>query len=97
MRDALCRLVAGMLLFTSPAAAERWVGGANVSCFNVCLNSKMRPVTSGNHANGEAFTICRDAETGRPGWNLRPQWRNKCFVADGGKERGAMSYDCLCR
>jgi hypothetical protein len=97
MRYTIFGLIAGILLFIPAAIADRWVGGANVSCFNVCLNSKMQPVTSGKHGNGEEFTICRDANTNRPGWNLRPTWRNKCYVAEDGQEKGVMSYECLCR
>jgi hypothetical protein len=97
MRVALFGSVVGLLAFTSPALAEQWVRGANVSCVDVCRDAKLKAITSGNHTNGHPFTICRDFDTGRPGWNLRPSWRNKCFVAIGGKEVGVVKYDCLCQ
>jgi len=97
MKNALYGLAASALVFTTPALGERWVGGANVSCVDICRNANLKAITSGNHTNGHPFAICRDFGTGRPGWNLRPLWRNKCFVAIGGKEVGILQYECLCQ
>jgi|SRR5215510_1380516 len=97
MRYVLFGLFAGSLLFTTPAFAYRWVGGANVACELVCSQSRLSPITSGRLSDGNHFNICRDANTGRPGYNLRPRWRDKCYVAEGGKEVGVMQYECLCQ
>lgn len=94
MRVAL--LVAGVVAVTTPAMAEQWVRGANISCIDVCKNVNLKAITSGVF-NNFPFTICRDYDTARPGWNLRPSWRNKCFVAEGGKEVGKVKYECLCQ
>jgi hypothetical protein len=97
MRYALFGLLAGSLLFTNAAFAQRWIGGANVACELVCGQSKLSPITSGKRSDGNHFNICRDSATGRPGYNLRPKWRDKCYVAEDGKERGVMQYECLCQ
>jgi hypothetical protein len=93
----LSGLVAGTLLFTTPALAEQLVGGANISCIDICKNAKLNAITSGAHTSGHQFTICRDFATGRPGYNVRPSWRNKCYVPIGGKEVGVVKYECLCQ
>jgi hypothetical protein len=97
MRHVLYGLIVATQLSITPALAERWVGGVNISCVELCRNNNLNAITSGNHTNGHPFAICRDYETARPGWNLRPSWRNKCFVANGGKEVGVVKYECLCQ
>jgi hypothetical protein len=96
MRYVLYGLVAAAQLFPMPALAERWVGGANISCIDICRNANLKAITTGLF-NDHPFAICRDFETGRPGWNLRPSWRNRCFVAIGGKDVGVVKYECLCQ
>jgi hypothetical protein len=100
---ALCFVsVFGVVLLaaTTPASAERWVHGHHSSCVSVCEAKDMEAVESGRYTNHQPFTICRADAAGegrRPGYNLEPDWADKCFVAHGGREIGIPRYDCLCR
>jgi hypothetical protein len=97
-RLSACFGLSGVLCLgmTSTTLAQKWVGGGGASCLQACRNNG-GVVQNGNHTNGRPFTVCRDANTARPGYNLEPGWQNSCFVAIGGKEVGVRDYDCLCR
>ena len=91
-------LVTGLfLLFISPASAVTWVEGGGRSCDAACNRKHMEPFTTGNHTNGRPFMVCMDGQTSRPGYNLKPDWANRCYVGIGGKEFGAPDYMCLCK
>ena len=93
-------LVAIAAAETKPALAESWVPGHNSSCVVVCKAAKTQPVESGKFTNQNPYTVCRGNAGGegkRPGYNLEPDWANRCFVAHGGKEVSVSTYDCLCR
>ncbi len=32
----------------------------------------------------------------RPGYNLKPNWANACWIAHDGQEKPVSDYSCLC-
>jgi hypothetical protein len=90
----------GVLLLTAATAlAEKWVPGQNSSCLLACQAADRQAITTGKYTNGKFFTVCRanaNGEGSRPGFNLEPNWANRCYVAIGG-ERAESDYQCLCR
>jgi hypothetical protein len=87
-----------ILAMTTVSNAFSWVDGRGQRCDIACEGRGLQAVTGGRH-RGERFFVCgaHGSSDGRPGYNLAPEWSNKCFVAIGGREVGAPLYSCLCR
>lgn len=93
-------LAISFILFDLSAFAAEWRQGGGESCRLACDSEGMTPVSSGKYArNGNSYFVCRTNANGeglRPGYNLQPDWSNRCTVGLGGKEVAGESYDCLC-
>jgi hypothetical protein len=86
------------VLLSTEGWAVSWLDGHESSCQLVCQN-RGGAVTPGNYRNGRPFTVCSanvNGEGNRPGYNVEPDWSNKCFVGWGGREEAANLYLCLC-
>ena len=95
------RILSTCLLFlamTTVSNAFSWVDARGQRCDIACEGKGRQALSSGTYQNGESLFICAadGSSNDRPGYNLAPDWANKCFVAIGGKEVGAPSYSCLC-
>ena len=90
----------GLLFLTTTAVfAEKWVPGQNSSCLLACQAAGRQAITTGKYTNGKHFAICRanaNGEGWRPGFNLEPNWANRCYVPIAA-ERPEADYQCLCR
>jgi len=99
-RSSQLALVVGAFLADQPpVSALEWVNGKQSSCFAACSSVGKKAFWSGTHPNGKHYAVC-SANTGnegnRSGWNLEPNWSNRCFTSRGGKEVANSGYLCLC-
>jgi hypothetical protein len=100
MARARLLIATGAFLITIPPVfANQWVEAKQSNCVIVCRGVGKSAVPSGTHPNGNNYAICAanaGNEGNRPGFNLAPEWSNRCFVPRGGKEVGMVNYLCLC-
>ena len=95
-------LVAAVLAGVTPipASAVEWLKGNGQCCDNVCRAGGGKALISGFHNNSRnAFFVCSAdvrGEGARPGFNLKPNWANGCWVAHGGQEMRMPNYTCAC-
>jgi hypothetical protein len=83
------------------AEALKWVDAQEKPCGAVCENAGMQAVSAGVYeGNKNPFFVCvADAkdEGLRPGYNLMPDYGDRCTVGWGGRELGDAPYQCLCQ
>lgn len=95
-------VAAAVFSFASVASAEvQWIPAHGQWCGKVCYDVRRQPVSSGQHTadrrSTEYFFVCATNMNGwRPGYNLRPDWDDACYVGFGGKEVAARNYSCAC-
>jgi hypothetical protein len=86
---------------TNPAGTFKWLEGGQSSCGIVCraAGGGYEAMSSGTYTNGNDFLICAanaHGEGNRAGFNLEPDWSNRCYVAHT-VEEAYKDYFCLCR
>lgn len=95
-------VAAAAFSFATAASADiRWIPANGQWCGKVCYDARRQPVSSGQHTadrrSTEYFFVCATNMNGwRPGYNLRPDWDDACYVGFGGKEVAAKNYTCAC-
>jgi hypothetical protein len=79
----------------------KWIDADDRPCSVVCESARMRGVAAGNYAvsNTPLYVCAADAKLDglRPGYNVMPDYADRCSVAWGGKELGMAPYKCLCQ
>ena len=96
--------LAAAMTYAWPASALEWRQAQGKSCEEACGGAH-RTVTSGQYRNSDSalngnwFFICMGdvGDGNRPGYNLKPNWANACWVAQDGQEKPVSNYSCLCR
>jgi hypothetical protein len=98
--NALKAIIIITMVIAPSVNALEWVYSNGESCAVACFQkNNKKAFSTGKYKNGNPFYVCRTNarnEGYRPGFNLQPNWSNKCFVSLGEDGTGYPSYDCLC-